>query len=194
MPTLLNPRHEMFARLLAHGGNAAAAYKGSGLERRPCAALAGFYVYALIDPRDDRVFYIGKGKGTRYAAHYREWMKSRVVNGPKFERIGAIVAEGKKPETVCLQDGLSEAAAFQLERELIRAIGRKALTNAVGGIRSELEKGIAEIKDALLRLIPYRDWLRLRDRTEDEKAMYHRIVDALKQNLALTEEMLRRPI
>jgi hypothetical protein len=28
-----------------------------------------FYVYALIDPRTDRVFYIGKGKGSRIYAH-----------------------------------------------------------------------------------------------------------------------------
>ena len=28
-------------------------------------ALNGFYVYALIDPRDNKVFYIGKGNGNR---------------------------------------------------------------------------------------------------------------------------------
>ena len=29
------------------------------------AALNGFYVYALIDPRSNRIFYIGKGTGNR---------------------------------------------------------------------------------------------------------------------------------
>ena len=31
-----------------------------------------WYVYALIDPRDGRLFYIGKGKGNRVFAHAHE--------------------------------------------------------------------------------------------------------------------------
>ena len=29
--------------------------------------MSGYYVYALVDPRDNRIFYVGKGKGDRSA-------------------------------------------------------------------------------------------------------------------------------
>ena len=35
------------------------------------AALRKFYVYDLIDPRDLRTFYVGKGQGDRVSQHLR---------------------------------------------------------------------------------------------------------------------------
>lgn len=31
-----------------------------------------YYVYALVDPRDNRIFYIGKGKGNRIFQHAKD--------------------------------------------------------------------------------------------------------------------------
>ena len=39
-------------------------------------SLNGYYVYALIDPRTDKVFYIGKGIGDRVFNHEIESKKS----------------------------------------------------------------------------------------------------------------------
>ena len=39
-------------------------------------ALNGYYVYALVDPRNDKVFYIGKGIGNRVFSHEIESEKS----------------------------------------------------------------------------------------------------------------------
>ena len=39
-----------------------------------------FYVYELIDPRTNSVFYIGKGKGKRVFQHLNEKQKFNAVN------------------------------------------------------------------------------------------------------------------
>lgn len=34
--------------------------------------MSEFYVYALIDPKVDEIFYIGKGKNNRHLDHIKE--------------------------------------------------------------------------------------------------------------------------
>lgn len=96
-----------------------------------------YYVYALIDPRDNQIFYIGKGKGRRIKAHNRE--KSHKVNNiTKFLKIEEIKRKGLKIKEQVLFTGLSENDAFKLEHIIIYKIGRQAfgegpLTNFVPG-------------------------------------------------------------
>lgn len=45
------------------------------------AARLKYYVYALRDPRDGHVFYVGKGKGSRINVHNFEAGKSRSRTG-----------------------------------------------------------------------------------------------------------------
>ena len=48
-----------------------------------------FYVYALLDPRNlDQPFYIGKGKGSRFKAHFYNSKKKE--NPRKWAKIVAI--------------------------------------------------------------------------------------------------------
>ena len=50
----------------------------------------GFYVYALQDPRDNRVFYVGKGKDERILQHVAEAGKNPKSEKAKLKRIQEI--------------------------------------------------------------------------------------------------------
>lgn len=138
--------------------------------------MSGFYVYALVDPCDGSVFYIGKGKGKRYAAHEAEARKGQCSNGRKLERLSAIMARGDKVRADCIACELGEPSAYALERALIRAIGRERLSNLFAGQETEQQKDQAFARHELTRIIPFEDWKRLRNPTPAEEALYHAVV------------------
>ena len=104
-------------------------------------APAGPYVYALIDPRDSAVFYIGKGKGRRMFDHEREAARGEkyVTNPEKRARIDAILSAGLRVSHQVVAQFGSEADAFNAERELIASL--PGLTN-----RSRGRKGASTIE------------------------------------------------
>lgn len=130
---------------------------------------AGYYVYALKDPRGNpaRPFYIGKGTGTRAYNHLVHPDATR-----KGERIQAILRDGERPIVVLLLDDLTELQALRLEAELISAFGTEdtggLLTNTVipsgvstrrrsrltvpSGVIEKAQIGLQLLKDAVLEL------------------------------------------
>jgi hypothetical protein len=98
--------------------------------------LNGFYVYALIDPRDNQIFYIGKGTGNRVFSHEAESGKSPQSEKAKLQRIQEIESAGCDIKRLILNWGLTEAEAFAAEATLINLmnyISPDALTNTVAG-------------------------------------------------------------
>jgi len=80
-----------------------------------------FYVYCLADPRDGKIFYIGKGTGRRIDAHERNVANKTERNGIKLQIIKEIWASGKTVRKRILKHFEIENDAFALERKLIRA-------------------------------------------------------------------------
>lgn len=98
--------------------------------------LNGYYVYALIDPRDDRVFYIGKGTGNRVFFHEIQSGKYPESEKAKLQKIREIEESGHEIKRVIVNWGLTESEAFAAEASLINLINflsGNALTNAVSG-------------------------------------------------------------
>ena len=82
-------------------------------------ALNGFYVYALVDPRNDKVFYVGKGTGNRVFSHEIESGKSRESEKKKLQHIREIENCGYSVRRLIINWGLTENEAFIAEATLI---------------------------------------------------------------------------
>jgi len=158
MPALGNPRHERFAQELAKGKTADEAYEIAGLMPKAFGAHSGFYVYALIDPRDNKAFYIGKGVNKRAAAHWRDM--ERGVNRAKAERLMAIKGARQKVRIDILVDSLTNDQAFQLEQAFIRTIGFSTLTNILVGASTETTRLLEEVRFHLRNTISFPTWRR----------------------------------
>lgn len=96
-----------------------------------------FYVYALIDPRNDRIFYIGKGTDNRVFDHAGAVSKhdELMPTGRKIELIHEIIDAGYSVKHLILRHGLTEDQAFLVEASLIdfANIQGQDLTNEVVG-------------------------------------------------------------
>lgn len=137
-PELLNYKSEATAELV---GPADSDWALTPKRRNQVQVSGPFYVYALKDPRQSpaKIFYIGKGVGTRAWQHLVS-----VDETPKGRRIADIEAEGKNVLVSVLIDALAEHQALKMEAELISALGTEAnggiLTNTINpsGNRSNL--------------------------------------------------------
>lgn len=93
------------------------------------ARKLGYYVYLLVNPLDDSIFYVGKGKGKRALAHLQDTRRSR-----KTEVLKRIRSAGMTPEIEILAHGLKdEEAAFRIEAGVIDALSLPAITNEIRG-------------------------------------------------------------
>lgn len=108
------------------------------------AEKLGHYVYLYVDPRDGKVFYIGKGKGERCLDHLYE-----DDDHPKVQRIRDVFAAGLEPRIEILAHGLrSEQEAYNIEAAAIGLLGLDNLTNRVVGKDSLRfgRKGLSELE------------------------------------------------
>ena len=77
-----------------------------------------YYVYVLIDSRDKKPFYVGKGIGNRVFAHVQCALVDP-TSSDKYEKIREIYNSGSTVDHVIVKHGLTEKSAFQVESALI---------------------------------------------------------------------------
>lgn len=113
-------------------------------------ALA-YYVYALVDPRDNRIFYIGKGKGNRVFQHAKDSLKED-DKSLKLDIIRSILQEGKQVNPYILRHNLTEETAFIIESTLIDLLTytkfnkTNQLANIVAG-HHQWDEGIKSVNE-----------------------------------------------
>lgn len=134
----------------------------------------GVYVYALIDPRDRSIFYVGKGVGDRVYSHVWSAMgaaelvedgigsEAVAVKSAKNQRIRDIYQSGETVEHVMLRhriepEATADKSAYAIEQTLIDAFrlieapaGEAVLVNIAGG-HTETEWGVIPLPELIRR-------------------------------------------
>ena len=110
----------------------------------------GSYVYLLIDPRDKKVFYVGKGKGKRINQHELNELKIDTKETEKIKTIREIKRLDMKVGLSVLRHGLTDKEALEIECAMIDYIGIKNLTNLVLGHHSA-ERGKMKLSDIVVK-------------------------------------------
>jgi hypothetical protein len=82
-----------------------------------------FYVYLIIDPRTDKVIYVGKGKGNRMYEHKKDAVNKRHLNKHLQYKILKILEEGLSIKYDKIFVTENEEEAFRKEIETIHYFG-----------------------------------------------------------------------
>jgi hypothetical protein len=94
-------------------------------------AHLGHYVYALVEPGSNTIFYVGKASGNNRAFNH---LAAKHDERKKQRRIHKIRAAGNEPTIEILRYGLTSAkAAHEVEAAVIDSLGLENLTNEVRG-------------------------------------------------------------
>lgn len=109
----------------------------------------GYYVYMLIDPETEKIFYVGKGTENRIFAHLNHSISSP-FESDKLDKIRSIQSKGLQVKHIILRHGLTEKEAFEVEGSLIDFIGLEGLTNIVSGHHSN-NRGRMSVNEVIIQ-------------------------------------------
>lgn len=107
-------------------------FKQSVIEGLKC------YVYALIDPRDNCIFYVGKGTGNRVYRHAQAALRDD-SQSLKLSTIREIIALGLEVKYYIIRHNMTEREAYLVESSIIDLLTypsfnkNNVLTNIVSG-------------------------------------------------------------
>lgn len=118
-----------------------------------------YYVYHLIDPRDNSIFYVGKGCGDRLNQHVKNARAGKVQNAEKHRRIEDIHQAGLNVIESIVADNLTEEHAFIIERGMIQDMKHKGITNIANGIMTNTEKAPEQARALIKMTKPFNVWV-----------------------------------
>lgn len=97
-----------------------------------------WYVYELIDPRTDLVFYVGKGSGNRIDHHEKETLRG--VCSKKINKIKSIINKKLAIKKQKIAYFCDEQMAYDYETDRIDFYGLENLTNVMAGGQKAWER------------------------------------------------------
>ncbi len=112
----------------------------------------GYYIYCLVDPRNNNIFYVGKGLGNRVFQHAKGALSGKITNSDKIDTINQIHQAGYEPLYYILRHNIKEEKqALEYEALAIDLLSivkpnQQPLTNIQGGTYSS-EKGLMTLSE-----------------------------------------------
>lgn len=110
-----------------------------------------FYVYCLVDPRDNKIFYVGKGRANRVFNHAADALNEN-FDSLKLAIIRDIHRAGLEVQYYIIRHGLTENEAFLVESALIDVLTyqkfnmESVLTNLQAG-HHQWDKGVKTVDE-----------------------------------------------
>ncbi len=113
-----------------------------------------YYTYTLIDPKTNKIFYVGKGQKRRMYRHVDEVQRDRIPNKTNTKlgnKIKKILSSGDKVKYKKILITKNRYKALNKEKELIAEIGLENLCNLTSGggsghiVSEETKKKISKI-------------------------------------------------
>lgn len=162
-------------------------FSKEALKKLTACEKCKYYVYRLIDPRNNETFYVGKGSGNRVFQHSNACMKLISKNEDsvslKLDRIREILNSGNKVICMIHRWGLIEDEAFEVESALIDYYPE--LTNVQSGHGSD--RGVITVEDFEMLCNkkeyqePQEDYIIIKT-TENAINLYGNLYDATRQS------------
>jgi len=90
------------------------------------------YVYVLVDPITDEIFYVGKGTAYRDSSHLKpsSWNDPKnTVNPFLYFKIKSLMENKTPPIIKRLHENISEDIAYEIENDYIKKYGRRFVDN-----------------------------------------------------------------
>lgn len=118
-----------------------------------------FYIYILIDPFSDKIFYIGKGKDRRLKKHEEAVKRGDLPNKTNtklFNKIKKILNSGGQIVYKKVFFTTDEMLCYKIEEKLIREYGLENLCNLSEGGGRILRRGYTQSKDWIINRITSR--------------------------------------
>jgi len=148
-----------------------------------------WYVYELIDPRTDTVFYVGKGKGQRMYQHEQD--AKRGICSKKTNKINSILGAGCEVHKRQVAFFWDESAAYDHETDVIEDYGLENLTNIMkggsGSWSSRLAKRKISRQKAEPKPIVFHEWIA----KQNSETLFQRFADWFSMGLHKSKGRLK---